>query len=181
MAAAPTPAARPLVLGIDPGLRACGWGLVRAGAQPEFVATGVLRPPPRDPIATRLLFLHDAIAGLIATHRPDEAAIEDPFVGAVAPASALAIGQARAAALLAAAAAGIEVALYTPTAVKAAVTGYGRGDKAQVQAMVRLLLRLDEPPAPFDAADALAVALCHLAGRRTAALTAPPQRTRASR
>jgi crossover junction endodeoxyribonuclease RuvC len=87
-------------------------------------------------------------------------------VGQLAPASALAIGQARAAAILAAAAHGIEAELYAPAAVKAAVSGYGQGDKRQVQAMVRMLLGLDAAPEPADAADALAVAICHLGQRR---------------
>jgi crossover junction endodeoxyribonuclease RuvC len=169
---------RPLVLGIDPGLRLCGWGLVRGGPTPEYVAAGVLRPRTRDSIGRRLLHLHTEVARLIATYAPDEMAIEDPFVGALAPASALSIGQARAAALLAGAAAGLDAALYAPAAVKAAVSGYGRGDKAQVQSMVRLLLRLDAPPEPADAADALAVALCHINHRRIP-LPTPPRGNRA--
>ncbi len=171
LAAAAT-ADRPLVLGIDPGLRICGWGVVRGGPKPEFIATGVIRPRVRDPIAVRLLFIHAAIAGLIEAHGPHEVAVEDPFVGVLAPAAALGIGQARAAALLAAAAAGRDVALYSPTAVKAAVAGYGRSDKAQVQAMVRLLLNLDAVPEPADAADALAVALCHLGHRKAGKIAA---------
>ena len=99
-----------------------------------------------------------------------ELAVEDPFVGSINAASALAIGQARAAALLAAAAAGIEAQLYAPAAVKAAVSGYGQSDKGQVQTMVKLLLALDEAPEPADASDALAVALCHLQNRRMRAL-----------
>jgi crossover junction endodeoxyribonuclease RuvC len=98
-------------------------------------------------------------------------AVEDPFVGSLAPASALAIGQARAIALLAAAEAGIEVSLYAPAAVKASVSGYGASDKRQVQSMVRLLLGLEADPEPADAADALAVAICHLSQRRARELT----------
>ncbi len=156
----------PLVLGIDPGLRVCGWGVVEGGARPSFVACGAIRPRVSDPITTRLKTLHDAITAIIAEHEPSELAIEDPFVGALAPAAALAIGQARAVAVLAAAQAGIGVDFYAPRAVKAAVAGYGHGDKKQVQAMVRLLLGLDAAPEPADAADALAVALCHLNHRR---------------
>src|SRR5690606_17209623 len=96
-----------------------------------------------------------------------EVAIEDPFVGSVQPASALAIGQARAAAVLAAASSGLEVEFYAPAAVKAAVSGYGQGDKRQVQAMVKMLLGMSVAPEPLDATDALAVALCHLANRRS--------------
>jgi crossover junction endodeoxyribonuclease RuvC len=168
MAADPA-ASQPLVLGIDPGLRACGWGIV-GGAEPRFVDAGVIKPSPRDSFAQRLLFLHAAVCRLIERYRPAEVAVEDPFVGGLNPASALAIGQARAAAVLAAAGAGLEVEFYAPAAVKAAVSGYGRGDKRQVQAMVRLLLGLDAPPEPADAADALAVAICHLSSRRARAL-----------
>jgi len=163
---------RPLVLGIDPGLRVCGWGVVLGGAKPSFVAGGVIRPRQRDTLPQRLLSLHDEMTRIVAEHGPSELAIEDPFIGALAPASALAIGQARAVALLVAAQAGIEAALYAPAAVKAAVSGYGASDKRQVQSMVRLLLGLDADPEPADAADALAVALCHLGQRRTRAMAA---------
>jgi crossover junction endodeoxyribonuclease RuvC len=159
-----------VVLGIDPGLIACGWGLVRAGASPSFIACGVIRPRPRDPIGKRLLHLHDAIAGVIAEHDPCEVAIEEQFVGALDPRSALAIGQARAAAVMAAARPGLDVVFYAPAAVKSAVSGYGQSDKRQVQAMVRMLLRLESDPEPVDAADALAIALTHLANRRFAGL-----------
>ena len=159
------------VIGIDPGLRVCGWGVITDGAQPRYIASGVIRPRPSDPVEQRLLTLNRAIAALIAEHGVVELAVEDPFVGSLNAASALAIGQARASALLAAAAAGIGAQLYAPAAVKAAVSGYGAGDKRQVQAMVRLLLSLDEPPQPADASDALAVALCHLQNRRMRELT----------
>ena len=161
---------QPLILGIDPGLRICGWGIVRGGAKPEYGGCGVIRPRTRDSLAQRLMVLHEAIGKQIETFRPDEVAIEDPFVGALAPASALAIGQARAMALLAAAEAGLEVSLYSPAAVKASVSGYGASDKRQVQSMVRLILGLDADPEPSDAADALAVALCHLGHRKARAL-----------
>jgi crossover junction endodeoxyribonuclease RuvC len=153
-------------------LRACGWGLVRGGTKPSYVACGVIKPRPRDSIGDRLRVIHEEVSRQIATYSPDEMAIEDPFVGAIAPASALAIGQARAVALLAASQAGIEAALYAPRAVKAAVSSYGASDKRQVQAMVRILLELDVAPEPWDAADALAVALCHLSQRRMALLLA---------
>jgi crossover junction endodeoxyribonuclease RuvC len=162
----------PLVLGIDPGLRVCGWGVVRGGSRPEFVACGSIKPHPRDSFARRLLFLHGGLERLVANFRPDEVAIEDPFVGALQPASALAIGQARAAAVIAAAQAGLDVEFYAPAAVKSAVSGYGQGDKRQVQAMVRMLLSLEVPPEPVDAADALAVAICHLSHRKSRALAA---------
>jgi crossover junction endodeoxyribonuclease RuvC len=164
----PAAADQPIVLGIDPGMRVCGWGVVRGAG--EFVACGAIKPPVRESFAQRLLVLHRDIEQLIRDYAPTELAIEDPFVGALQPASALAIGQARAAALIAAAAAGLEVELYAPAAVKAAVSGYGQSDKRQVQAMVRMLLSLEAAPEPADAADALAVAICHLNSRRARAL-----------
>lgn len=159
------------VIGIDPGLRVCGWGVITDGAPPRYVASGVIKPRTTDTVEQRLLTINRAIAALIAEHGAIELAVEDPFVGSLNAASALAIGQARAAALLAAAAAGIEAHLYAPAAVKAAVSGYGAGDKSQVQTMVKLLLSLDDAPEPADAADALAVALCHLQNRRMRELT----------
>jgi crossover junction endodeoxyribonuclease RuvC len=170
MPAEPAASAEPLVLGIDPGMRVCGWGIVRGGGQARYVASGAIKPSTKGTFAQRLLVLHEGIEKLIADYAPSEVAIEDPFVGALQPASALAIGQARAAAVLAAAAAGLEVEFYAPAAVKAAVSGYGQGDKRQVQSMVRLLLALEAPPEPLDAADALAVAICHLNSRRARAL-----------
>lgn len=155
-----------IVLGIDPGLRVCGWGIVSGEQRGSYLASGAIKPNPKAPFTTRLLTLYEAIKDLILTHGISEVAIEDPFVGSVQPASALAIGQARAAAVLAAASSGLEVEFYAPAAVKAAVSGYGQGDKRQVQSMVKMLLRLDFAPEPLDATDALAVALCHLANRR---------------
>jgi crossover junction endodeoxyribonuclease RuvC len=165
-----TASPEPVILGIDPGLRICGWGIVRGGQRAGYIASGAIKPNPKAPITTRLLTIYEAIKDLILAYSPDEVAIEDPFVGSIQPASALAIGQARAAAVLAAASNGLEVELYAPAAVKAAVSGYGQGDKRQVQSMVRLLLGLAEPPEPVDAADALAVAICHLGNRRARAL-----------
>jgi crossover junction endodeoxyribonuclease RuvC len=162
-------ATSPVVLGIDPGIRVCGWGLIRGDSTPRLIAGGVIRPRPSESFARRLLFLYTGLTGVIEAHQPDEVAIEDPFVGALAPASALTLGQARGAAVLAAAQAGVEVAFYAPKAVKAAI-GYGGSDKRQVQTMVRLILRLEADPEPADAADALAVALCHLGQRRVIAL-----------
>ena len=161
--------ASPLILGIDPGLRICGWGVLRGGQKPIYGGCGVIRPKTSESTEKRLLHLHTQITALIETYRPDELAIEDPFVGALNPASALAIGQARAVAMLAAAQHEIEVSLYAPKEVKAAV-GYGSSDKAQVGAMVKLLLGLDALPEPADASDALAVALCHLSHRKLKAL-----------
>jgi crossover junction endodeoxyribonuclease RuvC len=168
----PRASAEPVVLGIDPGMRVCGWGVVRGEGRPGFEACGAIKPPTKDRFEQRLLVIHEEISRLIEMYAPTEVAIEDPFVGALQPASALAIGQARAAAMLAAASAGLEVELYAPAAVKAAVSGYGQSDKRQVQSMVRMLLSLEAPPKPLDAADALAVAICHLGSRRARALEA---------
>ena len=159
----------PLILGIDPGLRICGWGLLRGGQRPSYGGCGVIRPKTTESMEKRILHLHTQITGLIETYRPDELAIEDPFVSALNPASALAIGQARAVAMLAAAQHDIEVSLYAPKEVKAAV-GYGGSDKAQVGVMIKLLLRLNAPPEPADASDALAVAFCHLSHRKLRAV-----------
>jgi len=169
---------RPIVLGIDPGLTICGWGVVEGGPSPRYIGAGAIRPKAGDPITRRLLHIHDALAAVISEYAPEEVAIEEPFVGAIQPRSALAIGQARAAAVLAAARSGLPVSFYAPAAVKTAVSGYGQGDKRQVQTMVRLLLGLDADPEPFDAADALAIALTHLSNRAAARMAAETGRPR---
>jgi crossover junction endodeoxyribonuclease RuvC len=148
------------ILGIDPALTCTGYGILRAdGSRYEALDFGTVAPPPRAPIAERLLRIHEALCDVIRAARPDEVAVEDFIVGHVR--AAVAVGEARAAALLAAAQAGLPVALYKPSEVKQFVTSYGRGGKDQVALMVQALLSLDEPPKPADAADALAVALCH--------------------
>jgi crossover junction endodeoxyribonuclease RuvC len=153
--------ARPLViLGIDPALTCTGYGLLRAdGDRYEALDFGTIATPAQAPIAERLLRIHEALSDVIRDSRPDEIAVEDFIVGHVR--AAVAVGEARAAALLAAAEAGLPVALYKPLEIKQFVTSYGRGSKDQVALMVQALLKLDEPPGPADAADALAVALCH--------------------
>ena len=157
-----------LVLGVDPGLRVTGFGLVRTdGRVLELVAHGALRPKGDTP--ARLAAIYAGLSEVIAAHRPQELAIEQPFV-ALNTRSAFAIGEARAAAILAAAHARIPVHEYTPNAVKQAVTGYGHGSKEQVGEMVRLQFGLRTAPAPADASDAVAIALCHVAHRRMAAL-----------
>jgi crossover junction endodeoxyribonuclease RuvC len=159
-----------LILGIDPGLRVTGYGLVAqsAGAL-EAVDFGCFTVDPRLPLSERLAALFGCLQEVIARHAPSEVAIEQPFVAANAH-SALAIGEARALAVLAAGLAGLPVKQYSPAEVKRAVTGYGRGPKEQVQEMVRLQLGLRDLPQPFDAADALAVALCHASHARSRAL-----------
>jgi crossover junction endodeoxyribonuclease RuvC len=151
-----------LILGIDPGLNRCGWGLVASeGSRMSHVAHGVITPKPQQQLASRLSCLFDELSAVIETHRPHEAAVEETFVNSNARA-ALALGQARGVALAAAARSGILVAEYSPATIKKAVVGSGSADKTQISFMVRRLL----PTAGAvvaDAADALGVALCHAA------------------
>jgi len=149
-----------LTLGIDPGTARLGFGLVEDIPQLRPVEFGVVETPSAEPMPERLARLHDAVAALIARHRPDALAVEQLFFARNVT-NALAVGQARGVVLLAAAKAGIEVAEYTPSEVKQAVAGYGKADKTQMGEMVRIILGLDRVPRPDDAADALAVALCH--------------------
>ena len=161
------------VLGIDPGLTVTGYGLVRVqGDYYQALDFGAIAPGSRLDRPQRLECLFEALVGLIRTWKPDEAAVEDFIVGYVR--AAVAVGEARAVALLAAAQAGLPVSFYKPLEVKQFVTSYGRGSKEQVQGMVRVLLGLPEPPQPADAADALAVALCHCLRRRSSLVEAPP-------
>jgi crossover junction endodeoxyribonuclease RuvC len=156
-----------LVLGIDPGTAITGYGLVRGqGETVSLVEYGTITTPAGEPLAARLVLLYRGLLDLIERHRPDAVAVEELFF-AQNTRTALAVGQARGVILLAAANAGLPVHEYTPLQVKRALTGYGRAEKAQVQQMVRWLLQLDHIPQPDDAADALAVAICHLhaAGR----------------
>jgi crossover junction endodeoxyribonuclease RuvC len=147
------------ILGIDPGLNATGWGvIVQEGARLSLIAHGVIKAPPKDSMARRLVFIHDALEALIEDHQPQEAAVEDQFVHAN-PGTALKLGQARAAARLAPARAGLIVGEYAPRLVKKAVVGTGGAEKAQVAAMVKMLLPGSRAEA--DDADALAVAICH--------------------
>lgn len=148
------------VLGIDPGLSVTGYGLVEAGHPPRAVLAGVIRTDPGTPMAQRLSELFDGLTEIIAEASPDVVAIESVFTNRNLQ-TAIAAGRASGVALLAAARAGITVGEYVPTVVKAAVTGDGSAGKQQVQMMVARLLRLTGLPRP-DAADALAVALCHL-------------------
>jgi crossover junction endodeoxyribonuclease RuvC len=160
-----------LILGIDPGLNRTGYGLVTAaGAALELADFGTIAPPRRLSLAERLACLYDGLREVFERWQPAEVSVEEPFV-ALNVRSAMAIGQARAVAILAAAHARLPVFQYAPTAVKTAIAGYGRGDKAQVQEVVRLQLGLREAPQPADASDALAIAICHAAHRRHQALT----------
>ena len=154
------------ILGLDPGLRRTGWGVIAVeGSRLSWVAHGVIAPPEKAPFSERLLALFQGVCAIVSEHRPDEAAIEETFVN-VNAASTLKLGHARAASLIAPAQAGLSVAEYAPTEVKKALVGTGRAEKGQVAFMVRRLLpACGEVSA--DAADALAVAITH-AHRRTA-------------
>jgi crossover junction endodeoxyribonuclease RuvC len=157
------------ILGIDPGSGATGWGVVDCtGAKLAFVAAGVIRPKRALARAERLAAIHQALAGIIAAQTPDEAAVEETFVNA-SPRDALVLGEARGVALLAPALAGLEVAEYAANTIKKSVVGKGHAEKAQVAAMVRVLLPASGDQAA-DAADALAVAICHAHHRTAAAL-----------
>ena len=149
------------VLGIDPGTAACGYGIVQeSGGRLRAIAHGSWRTPSGTRPELRLKTIYEEVAALVALHAPDALAVEESFVGADAR-TALSVGQARGAVLVAAAVAGLECSEYAPARVKQAVCGYGRADKGQVQRMVQTILGLERPPTPTHAADALAVAVCH--------------------
>jgi crossover junction endodeoxyribonuclease RuvC len=150
------------IFGIDPGSERTGYGCVEtSGSRHHLVTCGAIAARAADAFPQRLARIHDELTALIATHRPDCVAIENLF-HANNVRSALKLGHARGVAMLAAVQAGCEVVEYTPAEIKRAVVGYGRAEKQQVAQMVKLLLGLEKPPVPFDAADALAVAICHL-------------------
>lgn len=160
-----------LVLGIDPGTATTGYGLVRdQAAGPELVAYGVILTPAGVPMPARLKTIFHELTQLLLLHRPDTAAVEKLFFQRNVS-TAMTVGQARGVALLTLAEAGVSVGEYTPKDVKLAVAGYGGADKPQVQQMVRAILNLREVPRPDDAADALAVAICHLHSMKLKALT----------
>lgn len=164
------------VLGIDPGTLVTGYGVVeQRGASLVHLASGVLAPAPGE-ISVRLAAIFASLERLLETWRPDAVAVEDLFHARNAK-SALTLGHARGVALLAAGRAGVPVHAYAPPFVKKAVVGHGRAEKAQVQHMVRALLALDEIPAE-DAADALAVAICHCHRARPLDLVAASGRSR---
>jgi crossover junction endodeoxyribonuclease RuvC len=159
-----------LVMGIDPGVASTGFGVVRtAGGQMSAVDGGVIEAPPGESPEGRLARIHDALEQLVAWHEPAAMALEDLYFGKNVR-SAIAVGQARGVAILAAAKHGIPCFDYTPQAVKMAVCGSGAADKRQVQQMVGSLLKLPRPPESDHAADALAVAICHSAHHPSPAL-----------
>jgi crossover junction endodeoxyribonuclease RuvC len=149
-----------VILGIDPGLRHTGWGLVcQSGNRLSFVAAGRINPSPDLPMAARLRQLGDELAAIVSRHAPDEAAIEETFVNRN-PLSALKLGQARGAAMLALAQTGLDIAEYAANRVKQSVTGHGHADKTQIAAMITILLPGCGQLAA-DAADAVAGAITH--------------------
>ncbi|MBU7599958.1 crossover junction endodeoxyribonuclease RuvC [Streptomyces sp. P38-E01] len=151
------------VLGVDPGLTRCGVGVVEgtAGRPLRMVAVGVLRTDPGSDIAERLVGIERGLEEWLEEYRPEAVAVERVF-SQHNVSTVMGTAQASAVAMLCAGRRGLPVALHTPSEVKAAVTGSGRADKAQIGAMVTRLLRLDAPPRPADAADALALAICHI-------------------
>ncbi|MFF9377519.1 crossover junction endodeoxyribonuclease RuvC [Streptomyces griseoluteus] len=151
------------VLGVDPGLTRCGVGVVDgvAGRPLTMVGVGVVRTPPDAELSHRLLAVEQGLEQWLDEHQPEFVAVERVF-SQHNVSTVMGTAQASAVAMLCAARRGIPVALHTPSEVKAAVTGTGRADKAQVGAMVTRLLRLSAPPKPADAADALALAICHI-------------------
>lgn len=163
------------ILGLDPGSNATGWGVIdRTGPRLTYVAAGVLRARRGASRAERLAGIFSGLADVLATHTPDEAAVEETFVNAN-PRDALVLGEARGVVLLAPAHHGLAVASYAANTVKKSVVGKGHADKTQVQMMVRTLLPASGHQ-PADAADALAVAICHAHARDMARLARDPQR-----
>src|SRR5881394_1836586 len=151
------------VLGIDCGTEYTGYGVVELGHDGVLICLtcGAIKLSTRDAMASRLATIFEGLGRIITQHRPDNVAIEDIFY-ALNVKSALKLGQVRGVAMLAASKAGLDVAEYSPLSIKSAVVGYGKAEKQQVQHMVTRLLNLAEIPEPADAADALAIAICHL-------------------
>lgn len=160
-----------LVLGLDPGLALTGYGLVQETPSGELrlLEYGTITTPAGQPIAERLLDIDRQFGALLKQHSPDVVAVEELFFARNVT-TALVVGQARGVLILGAARAGLPVVEYKPMEVKQAVTGYGKAPKAQMQDMVRMLLDLDHIPQPDDAADGVAVAVCHIHNSRLASL-----------
>jgi len=168
------------VLGIDPGSETTGWAVIEGSTRRyQLVNYGALKASPRERFAARLLTISNGLEDLLQRYAPDVCAIEEAFF-AVNVKTALKLGQVRGVALLAAERAGVEIYEYAPRLVKQTVVGYGAAEKHQVQEMVRVLLSLKRVPEPHDAADALALAICHLHHATLAHLTrgTPPARAK---
>jgi crossover junction endodeoxyribonuclease RuvC len=156
-----------VVIGIDPGTAITGYGVVGQTIEREFelLACGVIRTAAEKAMHLRLLELYEDFLKIIREFTPNEIAVEKLFFGRNVT-TAITVGQARGAILLAAAQSGLPIAEYTPAEIKQAITGYGNADKRQIQAMVQRLLNLEQLPRPDDAADGVAIALCHLQNSR---------------
>ena len=162
------------IFGIDPGSARTGFGCVQAdGSRYRLVACGAISSPAAIPFPQKLKTIYQELCVLLSKHRPGCVVIENLF-HAVNARSALKLGHARGVAMLAAVEAGLPVFEYTPAEIKRVVVGYGRAEKAQVQQMVKILLGLPAIPSPHDAADALAVAICHVHSQRPARADLPP-------
>jgi crossover junction endodeoxyribonuclease RuvC len=149
------------IFGIDPGSERTGYGCVETDlTRHRLLTCGAIAPPASAAFPDRLLHIHQRLSTLMREHRPDCVAIENIF-HAINVRTALKLGHARGVAMLAAVEAGVAVVEYTPAEIKRAVVGYGRAEKAQVQQMIKVILQLNAPPEPHDAADALAIAICH--------------------
>ena len=156
----------PVVIGVDPGTQRTGYGVIaEQEGRPVALDWGVIAPRPSLPLPDKLQTIYTALQACLETHHPDILAVEELFF-AKNVRSAVTLAHARGVTLLVAAVGGVEVVEYSPLEIKQAVVGYGRADKRQVQAMVQVLLNLRGPTPAEDAADALAIALCHLHGRR---------------
>lgn len=167
-------ASAPRVIGVDPGTQGTGYGVIaEQEGRPIALDWGVISPRSSLPLPDKLQTIYTALQMCLESHRPDTLAVEALFF-AKNVRSAVTLAHARGVTLLAAAAVGVEVVEYSPLEIKQAVVGYGRADKRQVQAMVQVLLNLRGPRPAEDAADALAVALCHLHGRRLRAALERP-------
>lgn len=164
----------PILMGIDPGTAITGYGLIREGPDGSLqaIAYGVIRTPAGEPLQQRLVSIYSELRKLIHQYQPQAVAVEELFFSKNAR-TALSVGHARGVVLLAIAQANVPFYQYKPSQVKQAVTGYGGATKQQIQEMVRLLLALDTIPKPDDAADALAIAICHYQSARYLRLAQP--------
>jgi crossover junction endodeoxyribonuclease RuvC len=168
------------VFGIDPGSDRTGFGCVDSdGSRHRLVTSGAITTPALAAFPDKLLTIHSQLTRLLRDCRPDCVAIENLFY-AVNVRSALRLGHARGVAMLAAVEIGVPVVEYTPAEIKRAVVGYGRAEKQQVQSMIKLILGLSSPPTPHDAADALAVAICHIHSQSPARTAVPGGRSRSA-
>ena len=149
------------ILGLDPGLRHTGWGLIeKQGPKLSFIAAGVINPDDKLPLASRLMELHNSLKQIVQDWQPDTAAVEETFVNKN-PSSTLKLGQARGVVLMTPALMGLRVGEYTPNQIKKTITGVGHAEKTQVDMMVRTLLKTVPQGIPPDASDALAIAITH--------------------